>query len=169
MKTILILLILFFTQIAGAADIAQYLIEKGSLHKGGVASVEITNDTEEKFTAKMNYEIYKKILVPIPESKLKGQAIFDLPTEFRDETGYLELEAKGTIEIQEVTLEFIRRTTWNNLENAYEFFIIPKDGESKIKVIYHPSIAAAGWANVEVTFISTSPILNGYKLKMNVK
>lgn len=168
MKTITTLTLLFFAQLSLASEIAHYHIEKGKLHTGGIASVEITESNTQKYTTKLNYEIYKKILVPIPDSQLKGETILDLPPEFRTEIGYMELETKGTMDIGDATLKFVRRLTWNHLVNAYEILILPKNGKSKIEIFYHPTLPAAGWGEVDITFISSIPVLNGYEVKMDI-
>lgn len=162
-KLITLLLSIFFINQTMAADIANYHILKGKLHSGGKAQVEITENSPERFVAKMTYEIYKKILVPIPDDVLKGENIIELPPEFRDERGYMELETKGTMEIEKAKLQFIKRVKWMDYKDAYQILILPKNGKSKIEVTYHPSVPAAGWGRVIVTFISNVPILNGYQ------
>lgn len=162
-KLIILFLFIFMTNLSVAADIANYHILKGKLHSGGKAQVEITENSQDKFVAKMNYEIYKKILIPIPDDVLKGENIITLPPEFRDERGYMELAIKGTMEIEKARLQFIKRAKWKNFNDAYQIVIFPKNGKSKIEVLYHPSVPAAGWGRVLVTFISNAPILNGYQ------
>jgi hypothetical protein len=162
-KLITLIISIFFASVSFAADIANYHILKGKLHSGGKAIVEITENNPERFVAKMNYEIYKKILVPIPDDVLKGENIITLPPEFRDELGYMELEAKGVMEIEKAKLQFIKKVKWQNFKNAYQIVIFPKNGKSKIEVTYHPSVPAAGWGRVVVTFISNIPLLNGYQ------
>lgn len=163
MKKLITLILFIITTTLFAGDTAKYHILKGKLHSGGKASIEITENSPEKFVAKMNYEIYKKILVPIPDDVLKGETIIELPPEFRDERGYMELEAKGSMDIEDAKLQFIKRVKWQKYNDAYQVLILPKNGKSKIQAIYHPSVAAAGWAQVIVTFISKVPLLNGYQ------
>ena len=162
-KLITLLLSIYMTNYSMAAEVANYHILKGKLHSGGKAQVEIIESTDNKFVAKMNYEIYKKILVPIPDDVLKGENVITLPPEFRDERGYMELETKGTMEIEKARLQFIKRVKWKNYIDAYQVVIFPKNGKSKIEVTYHPTVPAAGWGRVLVTFISNAPILNGYQ------
>lgn len=164
MKTLLTLSLLIMSQLTSAGEVANYHIEKGKLHSGGRARVVVMENTPEKFIVKLTYEIFKKILVPIPEDQLKGETLFELPAEFRDERGYLELETKGSIELEDATLKFVKRLKWNNLSDAYQVLILPKNGKSKIEAIYHPSIPAAGWAHIKVTFINNIPIFNGYQI-----
>ena len=168
MKLLTVLCSLLWASIAFAGPSADYHVEKGKLHSGGVAKVEVLENSPEKFTAKLNYHIYKKILVPIPEDELKGETIFEFPPEFRDERGYLELETKGTIELEKAHLKFVKRVKWQNLNDAYQVLILPKNGKSKIEAIYHPSIKAAGWARVVVTFINNIPIFNGYQVEIEI-
>lgn len=161
--------LLFTMQFAFAGPVANYTIEKGKLHTGGTARVEVLDSSEDKYITKLNYHIQKKILVPLPEDQLKGESIFEFPPQFRDERGYLELETKGSIELEKVKLQFVKRVNWRGLKNAYQALIIPKNGKSKIEIIYHPSIKAAGWGRVLVTFVSSVPILNGYQIMIELE
>lgn len=168
MKTILTIALVLVTQIALAGNVANYSVSKGKLHSGGKARVEINENSPEKFIVNLNYEIYKKILVPIPEDQLKGETLFELPPEFRDERGYMELQTKGIIELEKATLKFVKRVKWKNFNDAYQVIILPKNGKSKVEVIFHPSVSAAGWANIVVTFINNIPIFNGYQIVIDI-
>lgn len=170
MKTTLtgLLSLLFSINLAFAGPVANYQIEKGKLHTGGTARVEVLESSAEKFVAKLNYHIQKKILVPIPEEELKGETIFEFPAEFRDERGYLELETKGAIELEKAKIQFVKRVSWRGLKNAYQILILPRNGRSKVEVIYHPSIKAAGWGKILVTFINSVPIFNGYQIDIEL-
>lgn len=170
MKTIILtfLSFLLINTTLASSNKATYHVLKGKLHSGGNAQVLITENTSERFVAKMNYEIHKKILVPVPDDVLKGETVIELPPEFRDERGYLELETKGTIEIEDARLQFIKRIKWRNFKDAYQVMIFPKNGKSKIEATYHPSVPAAGWGRVVVTFISKIPLLNGYQAEIEL-
>ncbi len=168
MKTLLTITLLFASQFALAGNVANYTVQKGKLHSGGKARVEVVENSPEKFIVNLNYEIYKKILVPIPEDQLKGETLFELPPEFRDERGYMELQTKGVMELEKATLKFVKRVKWKNLTDAYQIVILPKNGRSKVEAIYHPSISAAGWANILVTFINNIPIFNGYQIVIDI-
>jgi hypothetical protein len=153
---------------AVGSDVANYNIQKGSLHTGGAASLIIAENSADKYTVKLNYEIYKKILVPIPNNQLRGESFVELPPEFRDERGYMELETKGSIELKTLTLKFIRRIKWPGHSDAYQILVIPKNGKSQIEAIYHPLIPIAGWAKIIVTLINKAPVLNGYQLIIDI-
>ncbi len=168
MKKIIALTFLVLSQLVFAGPVADYTIQKGKLHTGGKARVEIIESSSEKFIVNLSYEIYKKILVPIPDEDLKGESLFQLPSEFRDERGYLELQTKGTMQIEEAKLHFVKRLKWNNLTDAYQILILPNNGRSKIEIIYHPSVKAAGWAKINIVFISKAPILNGYQVLIDL-
>lgn len=165
MKKLITLLfsVLFINLAVAASDTANYHILKGKLHSGGSAKVVITENSAERYVAQMTYEIDKKILVPIPNDVLRGENIISLPPEFRDENGYMELEAKGSMDIEKARLQFVKRVNWKTFNDAYQIIIFPKNGKSKIEVTYHPSVPAAGWGRVIVTFISNVPLLNGYQ------
>lgn len=162
-KIILLIAILSYS-LAFAGTRADYHILEGKFHKGGIASVEVTDNSAGKFIVQMNYKLYKKILVPVPDDALKGETNVALPTEFRDERGYLELEARGQMEVEDATLKFVRRLKWNGQSDAFQILVLPKSGKAEIQVTYHPSLPAAGWAEMVVTFLSSNPIMNGYKI-----
>lgn len=168
MKAISTLLMTIFVTFTHAAESAGYHILKGKLHSGGTARVEIVQESAQVFSVKMEYEIYKKILVPIPDHVLKGDTIVDLPPQFATEAGYLELETKGVMEIDRATLKFVGRTKWKEHTDAYKILITPQNGKSKIEVTYHPSIKAAGWARILITFINPLPVLNGYQAQIEI-
>lgn len=153
---------------ATASESASYHILKGKLHSGGSAKVEILQESAQVFSVKMDYEIYKKILVPIPDHALKGDTVVDLPPQFATEVGYLELETKGTMQIERGTLKFLGRTKWKERADAYKILITPNNGKSKIEVTYHPSIKAAGWGRILITFINPLPVLNGYQAQIEI-
>jgi hypothetical protein len=169
MKTLITFLMLILSQLVLGADVANYNIKRGLLHSGGTARAEVSDLNSEKFVAKLIYDVHKKLLVPIPGHLLKGETIMEFPPEFRDERGYMELETKGTMELEKVSLKFVRRVKWKDKSDAYEVLILPKNGKSKITAIYHPSIPAAGWAKVSITFINNVPIFNGYEVTCEIK
>lgn len=142
---------------------ASYHILKGRLHKGGTAKVEITEKDKARFSAKMSYDLNKRALVPVPKKILRGETVIELPPEFKDKRGYVMLEKKGFMEIPKARLQFIKKMNWKGKENAYDILITPHNGKSMIEVVYHPSLPAAGWGQVIITFLSPYPILNGYK------
>lgn len=168
MKTILALIMCSLMSYGFAGESADYHILKGKLHSGGTAKVEVLEESAQVFSVKMDYEIFKKILVPIPDHVLKGDTIVDLPPQFSSEVGYLELEAKGTMQIERATLKFLGRTKWQNYKDAYKILILPNNGKSSIEVTYHPSIKAAGWGRIMITFINPLPILNGYQAHIEI-
>jgi hypothetical protein len=169
MKTFFTFLFLFSHCIAESAEIANYQIQEGKLHSGGNARVEVLKSSEEKFVVNINYNIQKKILVPIPSDLLKGETSIELPVEFNDERGYMELETKGIMDLPKYTLNFVRRIKWSGKSDAYQVLILPKNGKSKIEAIYHPSVAAAGWSKMIMTFINKYPLFNGYQLVIDIK
>jgi len=166
MKSLLYLILFTIAQMSSALaaiESASYHILKGRLHKGGTATVQITEKDKAKFSAKMSYDINKKALVPIPKKVLQGETIIELPPEFKDKRGYVMLEKKGFMEVPKARLQFIKKMSWKGKENAYDILITPHNGKSMIEVVYHPSLPAAGWGQVIITFLSPYPILNGYK------
>ncbi|MGE3610418.1 MAG: hypothetical protein AB7I27_12585 [Bacteriovoracaceae bacterium] len=147
---------------------ADYQIYGGKLHRGGKGYIEVLSN-EEHYIVKMNYEIYKRALVPVSADDLKGETIIELPSQFIDERGYAELERLKTIKLEDAEIKFIQRTSFREFNDAYQFQVIPRNGKSKIEVIYHPLLPATGWGRVKIIFISHIPMLNGYQAVAEMK
>lgn len=147
---------------------AAYIIHEGKLHKGGTVHAEIVPDPNH-FTVKVNYEIHKKMLVPVPSQYLKGEYTFELPSQFKDERGYLELESKNEIDTPKARVKFLKRTEVNGKKNGFLAEVLPNNGKSKITVAYHPDLPSLGWGRVEITLLIDFPGLNGYKLIAEIK
>lgn len=165
--TFLLLAALVLSQVAFGQDLARYRILEGRLHRGGAASVEVM--ANESFRVRINYELVKKPLVPIPSDALKGDATVDLPELFRDERGYLELEAKGSMSLPDGEIRFLRRTRWGAFSDAYLVEVLPESGRARVEAVYHPSVPGAGWAQLRITFTSKVPLLNGYLAELQLR
>jgi hypothetical protein len=163
MKILLVLFSsLFFFSSSFSSETAEYDVLPGKLHSGGHIKVEILQQ-EPSFVVKMNFIIYKRRWVPVPSHVLSGQNIMELPAEFRDERGYLELEQTGTMSLPKADLKYLGRVSFRNYENGHKVLIIPHNGKSKTEVIYHPELPGVGWGRVRTIFISSIPLLNGYQ------
>lgn len=168
MKTLILFSVLLFTVNVFASNKAHYTILEGKFHKGGTAYTEVLPNSK-SFIVRMGYEISKKALVPVPSEYLKGEETIELPSMFQDERGYLELEAKGQIKLEDGVIKFVKRTNAGKLKDAYEVVVLPKNGRSKIEVVYHPELPSVGWSNMKVTFISKIPMLDNYQILMVIK
>lgn len=162
MKTIIILILLSFSLIS-LAETANYSVQEGKLHKGGSLSVEVLDETN-GFKVRMKYEIKKRPWIPISADQLKGETLLDLPEQFKDERGYLELESVGEMKVEGATIKFVKRVNIGTFKDAFEAEIFPNNGRSKTTIIYHPLLKSAGWGKVEIKFISDVPLLNGYTI-----
>ncbi|MFP5490125.1 MAG: hypothetical protein ACLGG0_01390 [Bacteriovoracia bacterium] len=168
MRTLLVAALFLVSFASWANSVAQYRILEGKLHKGGTASVEVLADPV-LFKTLMTYDIKKKSWAPIPSSALKGDSQVDLPELFKDERGYLELELKGEMEVDDGLLKYVRRTQWRDLKDAHLVQVFPKNGRSRMDIIYHPTLPGAGWGWIKVVFISSIPLLNGYEAQMELR
>ena len=157
---------LFLTgMIMSHAQAAQYTVDEGKLHTGGKAQVEVLPETTDHFVVKFSYEITKKPFVPVPSNVLKGEKTFELPREFHDESGYQLLEEKKVLEVDKAMVNFLGRTD----KNGYKVEILPKNGKSRIEIVYHPSLPGAGWQYVKIKFLGNIPLLSGYETQANLK
>ncbi len=145
-----------------------YKVLPGMLHRKGKVIVTVLPDSE-KYRVKMDYDVKKKDFVLVPDKLLKGSTIMEFPGKFRNETGYKELEKKKKIFIHKAELRFVKRDKIGPLKNAYFFEVRPTNKKSKINIIYHPNLPSVGWLEVDITFLSNIPILNGYKLEARLK
>lgn len=163
MKNItLILITLLFSQFTWAK--ANYKLTEGKLHKGGSATVTVVEKSK-TFTLKMTYRLQKKGYVPVPDKHLAGETIVDLPSQFKDERGYLELEQKKTMQVDGAKLTYLGRIAIDKqLDDAHRILVTLKNGRGKIEVVYHPQLPEAGWHKLTMTFISDIPLLNGYRV-----
>ncbi len=152
------------------ADQSEYIVEKGKLHSGGSATlIDLDHEDDQFFIIKINYEIIKKKLAPIPESQLKGDSEIIFPKEFKSEDGYKNLETQKVIEIRGSRIEFLRRVDLGTLKNAYEIVVYPRNKRSKVTFIYHPNLNHLGWKEVSIVLINKLPVLNGYEIKLTQK
>jgi hypothetical protein len=117
----------------------------------------------------MDFNVKKKEFVPVPSKLLKGSTVMEFPKKFRTEEGYKELEKKKTMSIHKANLHFIKRADVGKLQDAYFFEVRPTNKKSKIDIIYHPSLPSVGWLEVDITFLSKIPVLDGYELEAVLK
>ena len=164
MKISLSLIFLAMSLHLFAQSSAHYTVSKGQLHTKGSITTTILPDPL-GLKVQMDYDVKKKRLVPVPSKLLKGKTIMEFPEIFRTEKGYKELQKKGVLDSPKAELVFVRRGDLNHLKNAYFIEIKPKNKKSKIQVIYHPSLPSIGWAQVNLTFLSSIPVLDGYQLE----
>ncbi|MGZ3809919.1 MAG: hypothetical protein ACXVCE_17675, partial [Bacteriovorax sp.] len=168
----LTLLCLVCCQLSQASDVASYIIQGGALHSGGTAKVDVSHSTSEKFVANLNYEINSIPLSIVAPHEKKKTRVIELPPEFKDERGYLELETKKKMNLDDqydCDLKFIGRVSLKGKNDAYKILILPKNKKSTIEVVYHPSIGGAGWEKVIVTLLSKYEQINGYQILINRK
>lgn len=117
----------------------------------------------------MSYNIKKKEYVAIPGKLLKGDTVMEFPEEFKTEAGYKELEKKKTMMIPKAELQFLKKEDFEGLKNAYFIKVKPTNKKSEIDIIYHPSLPETGWKEMEITFLSKIPVLDGYDIKAELK
>jgi hypothetical protein len=161
MKIILMAICLPLLSLAQSS--AEYKVAPGSLHKKGNVFITVLPD-EKVFKVKMDYKVKKKDLVPVSSSLLRGSKTFDFPNSFRTVAGYIDLQAKRSIEIPKAKINFVKRGDIGELKNAYFLEVLPTNKKSKIDIVYHPSLPSVGWQSIKITFISPFPILDGYEL-----
>jgi hypothetical protein len=158
------LLLPLLTLLISTAHAALYKVQPGKLHQKGKIIVKILPD-DVNFRVQMDYQVKKKDYVPVPEKLLNGSKTMDFPPAFRTEAGYKELERKKVMNVKKAQLRFKRRGDVAGLKNAYFIEVRPINKKSKVEIIYHPSLPSVGWYEVDITFLSKIPVLNGYELK----
>lgn len=147
-----------------AANSADYKVQPGKLHRKGKVIVNILPDPE-KYRVKMDFDVKKKEFVPVPQKLLRGSTIMEFPRKFQTEAGYQELEKKKQMDIHKARLVFVKRADAGELQDAYYFQVRPTNKKSKIDIIYHPDLPSVGWLEVDITFLSNIPVLDGYELE----
>lgn len=151
-----------------AADSAVYQVKSGKLHRKGKIVVNVLPDPE-KYRVKMDYKVKKKEFVPVPQKLLEGTKIMEFPLKFRTEEGYKELEKEKIMVIHKAQLRFRKRADVGKLQDAYFFEVLPTNKKSRIDIIYHPDLPSVGWLEVDITFLSNIPLLNGYEIEANLR
>lgn len=168
MKTVLWAFLFILSAATHSQDSAEYRVSSGSLHRSGKVQVTVLPEIE-TFKVKMEYQVRKKDLVPVPSSLLRGEKVFEFPAEFRTEVGYKELEKKGEMDIPKARLKFVKREDLGEMKGAYFIEVHPTNKKSRIDITYHPQLPSVGWNSIKITFISPFPILDGYQLKAELK
>ncbi len=165
MRRAILTFLVLLSPIIFANTIVKYNVDPGVLHTGGSAIVEnLKHDS--KFLVNIKYQLKKKIYVPIEDEKLKGETDYELPMEYQTERGYQELEALKKIEIDDAFLYFTKRADYKNLKNAYFFQVHPKNGKSKVHVVYHPNLPGVGWAQIDIFIIIKKLGIDHYQVTL---
>ncbi len=168
-KNFIVIIICFLLlPLALAGNSANFKVKPGKLHRKGKVIVNILPDTEQ-FRVKLDFNVKKKEFVPVPSKLLKGSTVMEFPKKFRTEAGYKELEKKKDMSIHKANLHFVKRADVGALKKAYFFEVRPTNKKSKIDIVYHPSLPSVGWLEVDITFLSEIPVLDGYELKAVLK
>ena len=139
----------------------------GKFHAGGkaVAQIKSTNDAKRTMVVKLDYEVVKRWGVPVPSEYLKGTDNRELPLDFIDERGYLNLEAKGPMDMEEAVVYHKGRVTVGKFSNGHHVKIVAKNGRSETEVFYHPNLPELGWGKVKLTVHTPIPFLKSYILE----
>ncbi len=163
----LILCFLFSLTALAAIETLNFKIIPGKFHQGGKASAFLlsTDDVKNVMLVKLDYEVYKKAMVPVPSEYLKGSVEQELPLIFIDERGFLKLEVDKKMDLPDATLVHMGRVKLGALDNAHQVRIIAKNGRSEIDVYFHPHLPELGWGKVRILLHTPIPLLRDYSLE----
>jgi hypothetical protein len=150
-----------------ALSSAHYNVIPGKFHKQGNVAVKVLPN-KASYDVEMDFEVKKRLLVPVPEKLLKGSKVYQFPIKFKSKQGYVDLEKSKTIVTPKAVLNFVKRGNFGRLKDAYFIQVLPTNKKSKIDIIYHPSLASVGWARIKITFLSNIPLLHNYELEAEV-
>lgn len=158
---------LFSFSALATREVLNFKITPGKLHAGGKAAAQIESIDAAKnvMLAKLAYEVIKKPLVPVPDEYLKGTEKQELPLEFIDERGYLNLEAKGPLKLEDATVYHVGRTKIGKLSEVHHVKIVATNGRSVTEVFYHPEVPELGWVKVRLTLHTPIPMLKNYSME----
>lgn len=164
-----VILALISVSATASINSLKYNILPGLYHKGGSIEARVTevDPAREVMEVTMDYDVIKKPFVPAPAGVLNNSMSMELPIEFQDERGYLELARRGTIEIEKATLTYLGRVNFGKYENAHLIRIVGKNGKFECEVTYHPQVPELGWPHVELTLHVS--ILKNYKIVAELK
>lgn len=171
MFKLLSLAVLISTSAMAASDAMNFKIIPGKLHQGGKASADLLTTNKEKgvMVVKLAYEVYKKALVPVPDEYLKGSVDQELPLEFIDERGYLNLENSKTLELDDAILVHMGRSVVAGHGNGHHVRIKAKNGRSETDVYFHPHLPELGWGKVRLVLHTPIPMLKNYSMEAVLK
>ena len=141
----------------------------GSLHRGGVLTALPQSQSGNDVLISMAYEIFKKTLVPVPSSFLRGTYDQKLPASFLSEHGYLELEKVKSLHIDEAVVEHLGRVNVRNLRQAHAIHIIPDNHRSEMFLIYHPGLPGLGWDQLKLILHTEVPLLGDYVIEGSLR
>lgn len=164
-----LLFILFITSsIFAGIDSLKYKITPGEYHSGGTleAVVGKIDTTLQTMEVQIKYNVIKKSYIPAPGSMLKNIFVFELPLDFQDERGYLNLERGKIIENDKVSAKHVGRVNLGKLTNAHHVKITGKNGKYVCDVYYHPSIPELGWSKLGL-WLNLS-LLSNYQLNADL-
>jgi hypothetical protein len=165
----LALLLLLSTYLHASIDTLTYGIQPGKWHKGGTLEALVVKiDTDKKvMDVLIKYDVIKKSMVPVSADLLKSSMTLELPLEFQDERGYLELEITKFRDSEKATIHHVGRVDIGELKNAHHIRILNKRGKFECDLYYHPSVPELGWPTVRL--LLNVAILNNYEVKADLK
>lgn len=165
----LALFILLTSTLQASIDSLTYKLQPGKWHQGGTleALVVKTDALKETMDVLIKYDVIKKPMIPVSADLLKSSMTLELPLEFQDERGYLNLEVTKFRDSEKATIHHIGRVDIGNLKNAHHIRILNKRGKFECDLYYHPSIPELGWPQVRL--LLNVAILNNYELNADLK
>ena len=168
MKAVILFLLLTTTLHAGL-DNLMYKIQPGKLHQGGTLELFVSSVSVEKnvMDVVIKYDVIKKPLVPVSADLLKKSMTLELPLDFQDERGYLDLEIKKSLDSEKATIHHAGRVDIANYKNAHHIRILNKRGKFECDVYYHPDAPELGWPQVRL--LLNVAILKNYEMKAQLK
>jgi hypothetical protein len=161
---IFILLFILSSQLSAGIDSLQYKIAPGKYHLGGKLEAVVSKiDTAKNvMEVKINYDIIKRPMIPAPANLLKSSMLLQLPLDFQDERGYLNLELDKKKELDKVIVYHAGRVSFGKMTNAHHVRIIGKNSKYVCDVYYHPSIPELGWSKLGLLLNIT--LLSNYQM-----
>jgi hypothetical protein len=163
----ILFLMMFSLSALATIEVLNFKINPGKLHAGGKAAAKIESIDSAKgiMLAFLAYEVVKKPLVPVPDEYLKGTEKQELPLDFIDERGYLNLEAKGPLKLEDATVYHLGRTKIGSRTGVHHVKIVATNGRSMTEVFYHPEVPELGWVKVRLTLYTPIPLLKNYSIE----
>jgi hypothetical protein len=141
--------------------------ESGLAHKGGIARAKaVPSYSPGLVKIHIDYQAYRKLMVPVPAHLLNGETTLFIPKEFTTEQGYKNLEKNKKQNLPDATLQHMGRVRVGKYTNVHHIKITAKDGKSITDLYYHPSAPGMGWLKMKL--LVELPVLGFYEVKGNV-
>lgn len=162
----LILTLIFSAQFSFAQEFSRgilHQIDTTRIARKGNIMIQYRDVSVESIELKLNYEFEFRFMMM--RRSEKGMTTQEIPADFKEEQGYIDLERDGIYEDDKVRLTHLGRTDWRSYYDCHVIHVFPKSRRAnwEAEFTYCPDLPEIGIGKVE--FSATNiPIIGNYSL-----